>query len=152
MLTPADRCCEYSSSIHRKKTLANSRYLGHGWSATCTYNVGCNYLPMLFIAWLSRRRGIVIACVCPFVCLSIHPSVHLSVCLSVWPWNIPCSHNNSSQIWTGTTQYVPNMHHRILTADIENGGNWPWPLRSFWPLWLLSNYLKNTKDPLCCME
>ena len=28
-----------------------------------------------------------------------------------------------------------SMHPGILSVGIENGVHWPWPSRSFWPLW-----------------
>ena len=69
---------------------------------------------------------------------------------SHWPWpsrsfgpfwikivgNSACPHVNSSQIWARITKFAPSMHHGILSAGFENGGRWPWPSRSIWPLWL----------------
>ena len=52
--------------------------------------------------------------------------------------NLACSHDKSSQIWAGITKFAPNVHHEMLSADIENGGHWPWSSRSFRPssVWL----------------
>ena len=61
---------------------------------------------------------------------------------SFWPFwliilgNLACQCDNSSHIWATITKFAQNMHSGILSADIENGGHWPWPLRSFWPFWL----------------
>ena len=66
-------------------------------------------------------------------CRCLRPSVRPSVRLSVRPWTLPCPHDNSSQIWAKITKFVPNMHHGILSAAIENGTHWPRPSRSFWP-------------------
>ena len=61
---------------------------------------------------------------------------------SFWPFwlrilgNLACPHDKSSQIWARITKFAPSVHHGILSAGIENGGHWPWPSRSFWPLWL----------------
>ena len=43
-------------------------------------------------------------------------------------------------IWIGITKFPPNLHHGILSAGKENGGQWPWPSRSFW-LWILGIWL-----------
>ena len=50
--------------------------------------------------------------------------------------NIACPCDDSSQIWTRITKFVPCMHSGILSADTENGGHWPWLSRSFWSFWL----------------
>ena len=61
---------------------------------------------------------------------------------SFWPFwlrilgNSACPRNNSSQIWAWITKFAPNMHLGILFSGIENRCHWPWPSRSFWPLWL----------------
>ena len=36
--------------------------------------------------------------------------------------NLACPCDNSSQIWTRITKFAPNIHARILSAGIENGG------------------------------
>ena len=64
--------------------------------------------------------------------LSLPGPVRLSVCL----WTFPCRHDNLSHIWARITKFAPNMHLGILSAGIENRGNWLWPSRSFWPFCL----------------
>ena len=50
--------------------------------------------------------------------------------------NSACPCNYPSQIWARITKFAPNMLPGILSTGIENGGHWPWPLRSLWPFWL----------------
>ena len=78
----------------------------------------------------------------PSVCLSVRHTFYplafqaegvLSLPESVHPWTFPFPHENSSQIWPGITKFAPNMHPGILSIDIENGGHWHWPSKSFWP-------------------
>ena len=82
---------------------------------------------LVFTPWPFRLKGY-----CRCLGLSVRPSVRLSV----RPWTFPCPQDNSSHIWTGITKFTPNLHPGILSAGIENWGNWPWPFRSFWPFWL----------------
>ena len=70
---------------------------------------------------LSGWRDIVVAYVCPSICLLVC-KIYL--------------HNNSSQIWARITKFAPNMHHGMILVGIENMGHWPWPSRSLWPFCL----------------
>ena len=40
--------------------------------------------------------------------------------------NLDCLRDNSSQISSRITKFAPNMHPRILSTAIWNGGHWPW--------------------------
>ena len=61
---------------------------------------------------------------------------------SFWPFwlkilgNSACPDNNSSYVWARITKFAPYMHPGILSAGIENGGQWNWPSRSFLPFCL----------------
>ena len=61
---------------------------------------------------------------------------------SFWPlWlrilgNSACPCDNASQICSIITKFAPSMHREILSVGIENGSQWLWPSRSFWPFWL----------------
>ena len=103
------------------------------------------YHVIIFTPGISGWWGIVIACICPSVCPSVRPSVWPDGRLSVRSKILPCPHDDSSQIWAGITKFAPNMHPETLSAGIENGGNWPWPSRSFWPFWL--KFLGNSACP-----
>ena len=45
--------------------------------------------------------------------------------------NLACPRDNLQWIWARITEFVLNMHLRILSAGIENVGHWLWPSRSF---------------------
>ena len=82
--------------------------------------IGTSYNDVWYLPrGLSGQSGIVVAFVCPSVCLS--------VCKLYFVRTI-----TRSQIWAGITKFAPNMHRGILLVGIENRGHWPWPSRSFW--------------------
>ena len=60
--------------------------------------------------------------------LSLPPCVHLSVCKLY----LVCTITRARFVLKSSNLHQTNMHHGILSAGIENGGHWPWPLRSFW--------------------
>ena len=94
------------------------------WSQFSPLQVPLPFFPL----GLSGRRGIVIACVCP--------SVRLSVRLFVRKLLLVRTITRLRFELELITKFAPKMHPGILSAGIENGGHWPWPSKSFWPFWL----------------
>ena len=121
---------------------------------------GCHFIsfppyvwwPNFVIPWISRHRSLSLFNLAYRNCLPVNViwlssklMTFLDVTITLWHFRTkgycracvcPCPHDNSSQISVGIGKFARDMHSRILSSVIENGGHWPWHSRSFWLFWL----------------
>ena len=104
-----------------KKTKTDFEWLPWCWSSLCLLNLE----PVgLTASWVAKVPT-------DLVKISVKEATHMglyyiacispSVRLCVPPSTLPCPRDNSSQIWAGIPKFASNMHHGILSTELNMG-------------------------------